>query len=125
MDLLLSQSAARVPDLVPIRHGRMLVSPFTFYRGAALIMAADLARMPSSGIYVQACGDAHVSNFGMFATPERTMAFDVNDFDESHPAPFEWDVLRLAASVVVAADDNGFPRKVGRRLARHAAERGP
>jgi uncharacterized protein (DUF2252 family) len=121
--LILEQSAGRASSLVPIRHGRMLASPFTFYRGAALIMAADLARMPSSGIYVQACGDAHVSNFGMFATPERTMAFDVNDFDESHPAPFEWDVLRLAASVVVAADDNGFPRKVGRRLARHAAER--
>ena len=121
--LILEQSANRVPDLVPIRHGRMLVSPFTFYRGAALIMAADLARTASSGIYVQACGDAHVSNFGMFATPERTMAFDVNDFDESHPAPFEWDVMRLAASIVVACDDNEFPRKVGRRLARHAARR--
>ena len=121
--MILEQSANRVPDLVPIRHGRMLVSPFTFYRGGALIMAADLARTPSSGIYVQACGDAHISNFGMFATPERTMAFDVNDFDESHPAPFEWDVMRLAASIVVAADDNGFTRKVGRRLARHAARR--
>lgn len=121
--LILEQSANRVPDLVPIRHGRMLVSPFTFYRGGALVMAADLARTPSSGIYVQACGDAHVSNFGMFATPERTMAFDVNDFDESHPAPFEWDVMRLAASVVVACDDNEMPRKVGRRLASHAATR--
>jgi len=121
--MILEQSANRVPDLVPIRHGRMLVSPFTFYRGGALVMAADLARTPSSGIYVQACGDAHLSNFGMFATPERTMAFDVNDFDESHPAPFEWDVMRLAASIVVATDDNGFPRKVGRRLARHAARR--
>ena len=121
--MILGQSANRVPDLVPIRHGRMLVSPFTFYRGAALIMAADLARMPSSGIYVQACGDAHLSNFGMFATPERTMAFDVNDFDESHPAPFEWDLMRLAASIVVAADDNGFPRKVSRRIAQHAARR--
>jgi uncharacterized protein (DUF2252 family) len=119
--LLLEQSAARVPELVPIRHGRMLVSPFTFYRGGALVMAADLARWPSSGIYVQACGDAHLSNFGMFATPERTLAFDINDFDESHPAPFEWDVLRLAASIVVAADDNGFSRKSGRRLAAHAA----
>ena len=121
--LILEQSAGRVQSLVPIRHGRMLASPFSFYRGAALIMAADLARVPSSGIYVQACGDAHVSNFGMFATPERTMAFDVNDFDESHPAPFEWDVMRLAASIVVAADGNGFPRKVSRRLAQHAAER--
>jgi uncharacterized protein (DUF2252 family) len=121
--LLLEQSAARVPELVPIRHGRMLVSPFTFYRGAALVMAADLARSPSSGIFVQACGDAHLSNFGMFATPERTLAFDVNDFDETHPAPFEWDVMRLVASIVVAADDNGFGRKVGRRLATHAASR--
>ena len=80
----------------------MLVSPFTFYRGAALLMAADLARTPSSGVYVQACGDAHLSNFGAFATPERLLAFDINDFDESYPAPFEWDVARLAASIVVA-----------------------
>ena len=121
--LLLEQSATRVPDLVPIRHGRMLVSPFTFYRGAALVMAADLARTPSSGIYVQACGDAHLSNFGMFATPERTLAFDINDFDETHPAPFEWDVMRLAASIVVAADDNGLDRESGQRLAEHAAKR--
>lgn len=123
VELLLSQSAARVPDLVPIRHGRMLVSPFTFYRGAALVMAADLARTPASGIYVQACGDAHLSNFGAFATPERTMAFDINDFDETYPAPFEWDVARLAASIVVAADDNGFDRQTGRALAEHAARR--
>ena len=121
--LLLEQSATRVPSLVPIRHGRMLVSPFTFYRGAALVMAADLARTPTSGIYVQACGDAHLSNFGAFATPERTMAFDINDFDETHPAPFEWDVMRLVASIVVATDDNGLGRKVGRRLAAHAARR--
>jgi uncharacterized protein (DUF2252 family) len=123
VDLLLSQSAARVPDLVPIRHARMLVSPFTFYRGAALLMAADLARTPSSGVYVQACGDAHLSNFGAFATPERLLAFDINDFDESYPAPFEWDVARLAASIIVAADDIGFERKVGRSLAQHAARR--
>jgi len=121
--LLLEQSATRVPSLVPIRHGRMLVSPFTFYRGAALVMAADLARTPTSGIYVQACGDAHLSNFGSFATPERTMAFDVNDFDETHPAPFEWDVMRLCASIVIAGDDNGLDRKAGRRLAAHAARR--
>jgi len=121
--LILEQSATRVPELVPIRHGRMLVSPFTFYRGAALVMAADLARAPSSGIYVQACGDAHLSNFGMFATPERTLAFDVNDFDETHPAPFEWDVMRLTASIVVATDDNGLDRKAGRRLATHATRR--
>jgi uncharacterized protein (DUF2252 family) len=86
-------------------------------------MAGDLARTPSSGIYVQACGDAHLSNFGSFATPERSMAFDINDFDETHPAPFEWDVARLAASIVVAADDIGFERKVGRALAQHAARR--
>jgi uncharacterized protein (DUF2252 family) len=101
----------------------MLVSPFTFYRGAALVMAADLARTPSSGIYVQACGDAHLSNFGAFATPERTMAFDINDFDETHPAPFEWDVARLTASIVVAADDIGIDRRAGRGLAEHAAQR--
>jgi len=123
VELLLSQSAARVPDLVPIRHGRMLVSPFTFYRGAALAMAADFARMPSSGIYVQACGDAHLSNFGTFATPERSLAFDINDFDETHPAPFEWDVARLAASIVVAADDIGFDRAIGQALAQHATRR--
>ena len=121
--LLLSQSAVRVPDLVPIRHARMLVSRFTFYRGAALVMAADLARTPSSGIYVQACGDAHLSNFGAFATPERTMAFDINDFDETYPAPFEWDVARLAASIVVAADDIGFDRQIGRALAMRAVTR--
>ena len=123
VDLLLSQSAVRVPDLVPIRHGRMLVSPFTFYRGAALVMAADLARASSSGIYVQACGDAHLSNFGAFATPERTMAFDINDFDESHPAPFEWDVARLAASIVVATDDNRMDRALARRLVSGAMRR--
>ncbi len=121
--LILEQSANRVQSLVPIRHGRMLASPFSFYRGGALVMAADLARTPSSGIYVQCCGDAHVSNFGMFATPERTAAFDVNDFDESHPAPFEWDVMRLAASIVVASDDNGIPRKASRAIAQHAASR--
>ena len=121
--MILEQSANRVASLVPIRHGRMLASPFSFFRGGALIMAADLARTPSSGIYVQCCGDAHVSNFGMFATPERTAAFDVNDFDESHPAPFEWDVMRLAASIVVAGDENGIPRKASRAIAQHAASR--
>jgi len=114
--MVLEQSAARVRQLVPIRHGRMLASPFTFYRGGALIMAADLARATNSGIYVQSCGDAHLANFGAFATPERRLAFDINDFDETHPAPFEWDVLRLAASVMVAADDNGLRRRVSRRL---------
>jgi uncharacterized protein (DUF2252 family) len=106
--LLEEQAQTRLPDLVPIRYGRMLVSPFTFYRGAALVMAADLARMPSSGIYTWLCGDAHLSNFGVFATPERRLVFDLNDFDEAFPGPFEWDVKRLAASVFVAARDNGL-----------------
>ena len=109
--LLLSQAESRVPDLVPIRHGRMLVSPFTYYRGAALPMAADLATTPTSGLRVQLCGDAHVSNFGAFASPERKLVFDLNDFDETLAGPFEWDVKRLAASVVVAGRDNGFARK--------------
>jgi hypothetical protein len=98
--LLLGQAESRVPELVPIRHGRMLVSPFTFYRGAALPMAADLAGTPRRGLRVQLCGDAHVSNFGAFASPERRLVFDVNDFDETLPGPFEWDVKRLAASFV-------------------------
>jgi uncharacterized protein (DUF2252 family) len=109
--LLLSQAESRLPDLVPIRHGRMLVSPFTYYRGAALPMAADLATTPTSGLRVQLCGDAHLSNFGAFASPERKLVFDLNDFDETLPGPFEWDVKRLAASVVVAGRDNGFSRK--------------
>ena len=95
--LLLGQAESRVPELVPVRHGRMLVSPFTFYRGAALPMAADLAGTPSAGLRVQLCGDAHLSNFGAFASPERNLVFDVNDFDETLPGPFEWDVKRLAA----------------------------
>ena len=106
--LLLGQEASRVPELVPIRHGRMLVSPFTFYRGAALPMAADLSGTPTSGLRVQLCGDAHLSNFGAFASPERNLVFDVNDFDETLPGPFEWDVKRLAASCSVAGRDNGL-----------------
>jgi uncharacterized protein (DUF2252 family) len=120
--LLLSQSESRVPELVPVRHGRMLVSPFTYYRGAALPMAADLAGTPASGLRVQVCGDAHLSNFGAFASPERNLVFDVNDFDETLPGPFEWDVKRLAASLTVAGRDNGFPAKAGRKLALAAAE---
>ncbi len=116
--LLLEQSTTRVPDLVPIRHARMLVSPFTFFRGAALPMAADLAASPHSGLTVQLCGDAHLSNFGAFASPERRLVFDINDFDETLPGPFEWDVKRLAASVVVAARDNGFSDKAARRAAK-------
>ena len=106
--LLLGQAETRLPELVPIRHGRMLVSPFTFYRGAALIMAADLAGTPVSPLGTQLCGDAHLSNFGGYASPERRLVFDINDFDETYPGPFEWDVKRLAASFAVAGRDNGF-----------------
>ena len=109
--LLVGQGESRVRELVPIRYGRMLVSPFTFYRGAALLMAADLATTPTSGLQVQLCGDAHLSNFGAFASPERRLVFDVNDFDETLPGPFEWDVKRLAASFAVAGRDNGFAAK--------------
>src|SRR5207344_1310436 len=109
-------------ELVPVRHGRMLVSPFTFFRGAALPMAADLAGTPTSGLRVQLCGDAHLSNFGAFASPERRLVFDVNDFDETLPGPFEWDVKRLAASLAVAGRDNGFRRKARRKVVLAAAE---
>jgi len=111
VELLERQAATRVPELVPIRYGRMLVSPFTFYRGAALVMAADLAGTPTTGLRAQLCGDAHLSNFGIFASAERRLVFDVNDFDETLPGPFEWDVKRLAASLEVAGRDNGFKRK--------------
>jgi uncharacterized protein (DUF2252 family) len=120
--LLLGQAASRVPELVPVRHGRMLVSPFTFYRGAALPMAADLAGTPASGLRVQLCGDAHLSNFGAFASPERRLVFDVNDFDETLPGPFEWDVKRLAASLAVAGRANGFPAKARRKIVLAAGE---
>ena len=109
--LLAQQDATRVPELVPIRYGRMLVSPFTFYRGAALIMAADLAGTPRSGITTQVCGDAHLLNFGVFASPERRLEFGINDFDETYPGPWEWDVKRLAASFAIAGRDNGFSTK--------------
>ncbi len=111
VDLLQSQAESRVPELVPIRYGRMLVSPFTFYRGAALLMAADLAASPRSGLQTQLCGDAHLSNFGVFASPERRLVFDLNDFDETLPGPWEWDVKRLAVSLVVAGRDNGYSSK--------------
>jgi Uncharacterized protein conserved in bacteria (DUF2252) len=120
--LLLGQAQSRVPELVPVRHGRMLVSAFTFYRGAALPMAADLATTPASGLQVQLCGDAHLSNFGAFASPERRLVFDVNDFDETLPGPFEWDVKRLAASLAVAGRDNGYPAKARRKIILAAAE---
>jgi uncharacterized protein (DUF2252 family) len=109
--LLEAQAQTRVPELVPIRYGRMLVSPFTFYRGAAKIMASDLAATARSGLKVQCCGDAHLSNFGVFASPERRLVFDINDFDETLPGPWEWDVKRLCASMLIAARDNGFATK--------------
>jgi uncharacterized protein (DUF2252 family) len=121
--LLLEQAKSRVPELVPVRHGRMLVSPFTFFRGAALPMAADLAATPASGFRAQLCGDAHLSNFGVFGSPERRLVFDVNDFDETLPGPFEWDVKRLVASLVVAGRDNGFAAADARRVAVTAATR--
>jgi uncharacterized protein (DUF2252 family) len=120
--LLLSQAKTRVPDLVPIRHGRMLVSPFAFYRGAALVMAADLNETPSSGLQTQLCGDAHLSNFGAYASPERRLVFDINDFDETLPGPFEWDVKRLAASLIVAGRENGFSKKQSRKATLAAVE---
>lgn len=112
--LLEAQNVTREPDLVPVRHGRMMVSPFTFYRGAAKIMAADLKDTPTAGLTVQLCGDAHLSNFGGFASPERRLLFDLNDFDETFPGPFEWDVKRMAASFTVAARNNGFGKSDAR-----------
>jgi hypothetical protein len=108
IDILHAADATRLPDLVPLRYGRMLQSPFTFYRGSAGVMAADLSRMPTTGIHVQACGDAHLMNFGGFATPERQLILDVNDLDETLPAPWEWDVKRLVTSFVLAARSNGL-----------------
>ena len=111
-----SRRRSRVPELVPIRYGRMLVSPFTFYRGAALIMAADLAATPRSGLNAQICGDAHLSNFGVFASPERQLMFDINDFDETLPGPWEWDVKRLAASFEIAGRNRGFAADERRQI---------
>ena len=114
--LLEEQAATRVPELVPVRRGRMMVSPFTYYRGAALPMASDLSHTPVSGLAVQACGDAHLSNFGIFGSAERRLVFDVNDFDETLPGPWEWDVKRLAASLEVAGRGNGFSGKDRREI---------
>jgi uncharacterized protein (DUF2252 family) len=111
LKLLQEQAESRVPELVPVRHGRMLVSPFTFYRGAAYLMASDLTAMPRTGLQVQLCGDAHLSNFGAFAAPDRRLVFSINDFDETHPGPFEWDVKRLVASFAVAGRDRGFDER--------------
>jgi uncharacterized protein (DUF2252 family) len=120
VDILEEQAKTRVPDLVPIRYGRMVASPFAYFRGAAAPMAWDLAHTPASGIRVQACGDAHLLNFGMFAAPDRRLVFDVNDFDETLPAPFEWDLKRLAASFAVAAREQGFSDRDGHTAARLA-----
>lgn len=120
VDLLEGQAGQRLSDLVPIRYGRMVASPFAFYRGGALIMAADLARSPSSGLQVQLCGDAHLSNFGIYSSPERRLVFDINDFDETYPGPFEWDVKRLAASLQVAGQSSGFSAKDCRKIVRRS-----
>ena len=119
--LLEEQATSRVPELVPIRWGRMMVSPFTYYRGAALPMASDLAMTPRSGLAVQACGDAHLSNFGIFGSAERRLVFDVNDFDETSPGPWEWDVKRLAASLEIAARGSGFTDKQRSKIVMAAA----
>ena len=108
VELLVEQNATREADLVPVRHGRMTVSPFTFYRGAAKLMASDLATTPMAGLVVQLCGDAHLSNFGGFASPERQLLYGLNDFDETLPGPFEYDLKRMAASFTIAARNNGF-----------------
>jgi|SwirhisoilCB2_FD_contig_123_125251_length_4901_multi_4_in_0_out_0_2 uncharacterized protein (DUF2252 family) len=123
LDLLQAQDKGRVQDLVPIRYGRMVASPFTFLRGSATVMARDLSATPTSGLIVQACGDAHLSNFGVFGTPERNLVFDLNDFDETLPAPWEWDLKRLVASVVVASRANGFKPGQCSDAARAAARR--
>lgn len=112
--MLEQSNQGRLPELVPIRSGRMLVSPFTFLRGAASIMAFDLSETPQTGIKVQTCGDCHLSNFGGYGTPERNLVFDLNDFDETLPAPWEWDVKRLAASIVVAGRSLKFSDKTSR-----------
>ena len=123
VSLLERQAATRLPDLVPVRYGRMLASPFSYFRGAALSMAADLAATPVSGLAVQACGDAHLANFGVYASPERALVFDLNDFDETLPGPWEWDVKRLAASLEVAGRGNGYPSGLRRKVVTAAVGR--
>ena len=123
LELLLEQGTTRVPELLPIRYGRMVRTPFTYFRGAARVMAADLARTVRSGLTVQMCGDAHLANFGFFGSPERRMVFDANDFDETLPGPFEFDVQRLVTSLEVAGRENGFTRKQRKAIALGAAAR--
>ncbi len=122
LEVLERQARDRLPDLVPLRYGRMAASPFAFLRGAAAVMAADLGAQSDTGLTVQLCGDAHLLNFGVYASPERTLLFDVNDFDETLPGPFEWDVKRLAASITVAALQNGGTGPKARRAALVAVE---
>ncbi len=119
--MLADQEADRLSDLVPVRHGRMMVSPFTFYRGAAAVMAEDLRDTPVAGLPVQLCGDAHLSNFGAFGSPERRLVFDLNDFDETLPGPFEYDVKRMVTSFVIAARDNAFAASDAKAAAPEAA----
>ena len=121
VELLVEQGRSRVPDLVPVRYGRMAVSPFTYLRGSPVVMAHDLGNAPSTPLRTQLCGDAHLSNFGSYGTPERNLIFDLNDFDETLPGPFEWDVKRLVTSLLVAARTSGQGEKAGRRAARSAA----
>ena len=116
LEILAESNASRLPDLVPVRYGRMLASAFTYYRGAPAVMAHDLSTTPTTSIRPQICGDAHIANFGLFATPERRLIFDLNDFDETLPGPFEWDVKRLAASVVVAARSSGYADDLAREI---------
>ena len=117
ISLLQRQDTGRLQHLLPIKYGRMLASPFAFLRGSAVVMASDLTATPVTGSQVLLCGDAHLSNFGIFATPERNLVFDINDFDETYPGPWEWDLKRLAASAVVAGREHGFKQKDCRRLA--------
>jgi uncharacterized protein (DUF2252 family) len=123
LELLKSQARTRLPDLVPVRYGRMSASPFAYFRGAALPMASDLAGTPATGLLVQACGDAHLSNFGLFGTPERRLVFDINDFDETLPGPWEWDVKRLAASLEIAARDKDIGARQRRKIVLAAVTR--
>jgi uncharacterized protein (DUF2252 family) len=123
IELLEAQARTRLPDLVPVRYGRMSASPFAYFRGAALPMASDLATTPVTGLPVQACGDAHLSNFGLFGSPERRLVFDINEFDETLPGPWEWDVKRLVASIEIAARENGFPARQRRKIVLAAAAR--
>lgn len=121
LGLLEAQAATRIPELVPVRYGRMSTTPFAFYRGAAVVMADDLAHAPNTGLTTQLCGDAHLSNFGLFATPERNLAFDLNDFDETYPGPFEWDVERLVTSLAVAGRENNHSGRQRRKYLRACA----